>query len=195
MQTARYSMLTGKAVQRAFRGLLLVDLAMSAMIVSDEFNVKAPCIAPAQDIIPLHFPIKLYMKQKRHVPRILARQHRQTLKQKMHKLHEIHPEVSRHFDQRQLYTLQCLEKLPWLAMTRICLCFCIFMSRTLLVKSSSNQRSGPEQRRVHDAGTSSMHKVCWDVQFATIILLCCFLMPSSAVIQLLGYSAGEKDSL
>ncbi len=43
-------MLTGKAVQRAFRGLLLVDSARSAMIVSDEFNVKAPCIAPAQDI-------------------------------------------------------------------------------------------------------------------------------------------------
>ena len=43
-------MLTGKAVQRAFRGLLLVDSDISAMIVSDEFNVKAPCIAPAQDI-------------------------------------------------------------------------------------------------------------------------------------------------
>ena len=43
-------MLTGKAVQRAFRGLLLVDSALSAMIVSDEFNVKAPCLAPAQDI-------------------------------------------------------------------------------------------------------------------------------------------------
>ena len=40
-------MLTGKAVQRAFRGLLQVDSALSAMIVSDE---KAPCIAPAQDI-------------------------------------------------------------------------------------------------------------------------------------------------
>ena len=43
-------MLTGKAVQRAFRGLLLADSALSAMIVSDEFSVKAPCIAPAQDI-------------------------------------------------------------------------------------------------------------------------------------------------
>ena len=44
-------MLTGKAVQRAFRGLLLVDSALSVMIVSDEFNVNAPCIiAPAQDI-------------------------------------------------------------------------------------------------------------------------------------------------
>ena len=43
-------MLTGKAAQRAFRGLLLVDSALSATIVSDEFNVKAPCIAPAQDI-------------------------------------------------------------------------------------------------------------------------------------------------
>ena len=43
-------MLTGKAVQRAFRGLLLVYSVLSAMIVSDEFNVKAPCIAPAQDI-------------------------------------------------------------------------------------------------------------------------------------------------
>ena len=38
------------------------------------------------------------------------------------------------------------------------------------MKSSSNQRSGPEQRRVHDAGTSSMYKVCLDVQFATIML-------------------------
>ena len=43
-------MLTGKAVQRAFRGMLLVDSALSAMIVSDEFNVKPPCIAPAQGI-------------------------------------------------------------------------------------------------------------------------------------------------
>ena len=43
-------MLTGKAVQRAFRGLLLVDSALSAMIVSEEFKVKAPCLAPAQDI-------------------------------------------------------------------------------------------------------------------------------------------------
>ena len=43
-------MLTGKAVQRAYRGLLLVDSALSAMIVSDEFNVKAPCNSPAQDI-------------------------------------------------------------------------------------------------------------------------------------------------
>ena len=43
-------MLTGKAFQRAFRGLLLVDSAPIAMIVSDEFNVKALCIAPAQDI-------------------------------------------------------------------------------------------------------------------------------------------------
>ena len=72
------------------------------------------------------------------------------------------------------------------------LCF-VFMSRKILVKSSSNQRSGPEQRRVHDAGTSSMCKECWDVQFPTI---CCLLMTSSAaVIQLLGYSAWEKDSL
>ena len=44
-------MLTGKAVQGAFRGLLLVDSTLSAMMVSDEFKVKAPCIAPAQDII------------------------------------------------------------------------------------------------------------------------------------------------
>ena len=43
-------MLTGKAVQRSFRGLLLVDSALSAIIVSDEFNVKALCIAPAEDI-------------------------------------------------------------------------------------------------------------------------------------------------
>ena len=79
-------MLTGKAVQRAFRGLLLVHSALSGMIVSDEFNVKAPCIAPAQDITEmedessLHFPIKSYIKQKRHVTGILARQLRQTLK-------------------------------------------------------------------------------------------------------------------
>ena len=37
-------MLTGN------RGLILVDSALSAMIVSDEFNVEAPCITPAQDI-------------------------------------------------------------------------------------------------------------------------------------------------
>ena len=42
-------MLTGKAVQRAFRGMLLVDSALNVMIVSDEFNVNAPCISPAQD--------------------------------------------------------------------------------------------------------------------------------------------------
>ena len=80
----------------------------------------------------------------------------------------------------------------WLAMTRICLCFCDFMSWKIVAKSSSNQRSGPEQRSAHDAGTSSMCKECWDVQFATI---CCLLMPYSAVIQLLGYSAWEKESL
>ena len=80
-------MLTGKAVQRAFRGLHLVNSALSAMLVSDEFNVKAPCVAPDQDNTEmeddssLHFPNKSYMKQKRHVPGILARQHRQTLKQ------------------------------------------------------------------------------------------------------------------
>ena len=43
-------MLTEKTVQRALRGLLLADSALSAIIVSDEFNVKAPCIAPAQDM-------------------------------------------------------------------------------------------------------------------------------------------------
>ena len=43
-------MLTGKAVQRAFGGLLLENSAISVIIVSDEFNVKAPCIAPAQDV-------------------------------------------------------------------------------------------------------------------------------------------------
>ena len=43
-------MLTGKAVRRAFRGLYLVASALNAIIVSDEFNVKAPCIALAQDI-------------------------------------------------------------------------------------------------------------------------------------------------
>ncbi len=69
--------------------------------------------------------------------------------------------------------------------------FVLFMSRKILAKSSSNQGSGPEQERAHDAGTSSMCKECWDVQFATI---CCLFMSSSAVIQLLGYSAWEKDS-
>ena len=46
-------MLTGKAVRRAFRGLYLVASALNAIIVSDEFNVKAPCIALAQDITEL----------------------------------------------------------------------------------------------------------------------------------------------
>ena len=45
---------------------------------------------------------------------------------------------------------------------------------------------GPEQRRAPDPETSLMCKECWDVQFATI---CCLSMPSSAVIQLFGYSA------
>ena len=52
------------------------------LIVLDEFNVKAPCIAPVQDITEmdtessiLHFPIKSYMKQKRHVLGRLLRQH------------------------------------------------------------------------------------------------------------------------
>ena len=66
------------------------------------------------------------------------------------------------------------------------------MSKKIIVKSSSNQRSDPEQIMAHDAGTSRLCKECWDVQFATI---CCLSMPSSAVIQLLGYSAQEKDSL
>ena len=61
-----------------------------------------------------------------------------------------------------------------------------------IVKSYSNQRSDPEQIMAHDAGTSRLCKECWDVQFAT---MCCLSMPSSAVIQLLGYSAQEKDSL
>ena len=44
-------MLTGKVITSCiFRGLLLVDSALSAMIVLNDFNVKAPCIAPAQDI-------------------------------------------------------------------------------------------------------------------------------------------------
>ena len=43
-------MLTEKAVQRALRGLLLAVSALSAIIVSDEFNLKARCIAPAQDM-------------------------------------------------------------------------------------------------------------------------------------------------
>ena len=46
-------MLTGKAVRRAFRGLYLVASALNAIIISDVFNVKAPCIAPAQDIIEM----------------------------------------------------------------------------------------------------------------------------------------------
>ena len=53
----------------------------------------------------------------------------------------------------------------------LCLCFCVFMSRKIILKSSSNQRSGPEQRRVHGAGTSSMCKECWDMPFATILIL------------------------
>ena len=47
--------------------------------------------------------------------------------------------------------LHYLVKLPWMAMTRIWLCFCVFMSRKILAKPSSNQRSRPEQRRAHDA--------------------------------------------
>ena len=43
-------MLTGKSVQLVFRAMLLVDAPLSVLIVSDEFNVKTPCIAPAQDI-------------------------------------------------------------------------------------------------------------------------------------------------
>ena len=66
------------------------------------------------------------------------------------------------------------------------------MSKKIIVKSSSNQRSDPEQIMAPDAGTSILCKECWDVQFATV---CCLSMPSSAVIQLLGYSAQEKDSL
>ena len=75
-------MLTGKAV-------LLLDSALIAMIVSDQLNVNVPYIAPAQDITEmeeesstaLSDKIVSYMKQKRHVPGILARQHRQTSKQ------------------------------------------------------------------------------------------------------------------
>lgn len=38
-------MLNGKAVQRAIRGLFLVDSALNAMLVSKEFNVIPPCMA------------------------------------------------------------------------------------------------------------------------------------------------------
>ena len=38
------------------------------------------------------------------------------------------------------------------------------------MQSSSNQKSGSEQRRAYDAGTPSGCKKCWDVQFATIML-------------------------
>ena len=38
-------MLNGKAIQRVVRGLFLVDSALSATIISEEFNVKPPCIA------------------------------------------------------------------------------------------------------------------------------------------------------
>ena len=47
------------------------------------------------------------------------------------------------------------------------------LSRTILAKSSSNQTSGPEQRRAHDAGTSSMCKECWDEQFAKSVVCSC----------------------
>ncbi len=36
--------LSGKAVQRALRGLLLVDSALNTMLVSKEFNVKPLCL-------------------------------------------------------------------------------------------------------------------------------------------------------
>ena len=75
-------MLTGKAFQRALKGLFLVDSALSTMIVSDEFNVKAPCIAPAQDITEMEDESSTALPdQIVQVPGILARQHRQTLKQ------------------------------------------------------------------------------------------------------------------
>ena len=44
------------------------------------------------------------------------------------------------------------------------LCFCVFMSRKILVKSSSNQRSGPEQRRAHDAGNQVCAKSAGSLQ-------------------------------
>ena len=80
-------MLTGKAVQHASRWLLLVDSPVSAMIVSDEFNVQAPCLAPAQDITEVEaesstaLPGEIVHESKRHVPERLLRQHWQTLKQ------------------------------------------------------------------------------------------------------------------
>ena len=75
-------MLTGKALQRALKGLFLVDSALSTMIVSDEFNVKAPCNAPAQDITEMEDESSTALPdQIVQVPGILARQHRQTLKQ------------------------------------------------------------------------------------------------------------------
>ena len=39
-----------------------------------------------------------------------------------------------------------IAKLSWLAMTQICWWLCVFVSKRILVKSSSSQRSGPEQR-------------------------------------------------
>jgi hypothetical protein len=42
-------MLTGKAVQRAVRGLFLVDAALNATLVSEEFHVKPACTIPCQN--------------------------------------------------------------------------------------------------------------------------------------------------
>ena len=46
-------------------------------------------------------------------------------------------------------------------MTRICLCFGLFMSMKVLVKSSSNQRSGPEQKKSPG---------CWNIKYVQIAL-------------------------
>ena len=81
--------------------------------------------------------------------------------QQMHTLHETHPEVSRHFDQRQLYNLQCLAKLPWLTMTRICLRFCVFMSRKILVEVFFK----PEVR----SGTKKNPR-CWNIKHVQRVL-------------------------
>ena len=49
-----------------------MDSALSAMTVSDEFNVKAPCIAPAQGITEMEAESSIALPdqlvtQKRHV--------------------------------------------------------------------------------------------------------------------------------
>ena len=73
----------------------------------------------------------------------------------------------------------------------LCLCFCVFMSRKIILQTRGQVRNKEESTVLEHQVCAKSAGTCRLQQY----LFCCLLMPSSAVIQLIGYSAWEKDSL